>query len=720
MKRFIYTLCLLITLLLIIGAIKYRDFTSDKAECVTEQIENNQAIVEKVGHGKQIFEEHQPVVFSIAEGMNFVETSDVNGKEKGPFVLPVATEDEMVKLNLMALEYINTEKEKIEPFYGLYDYTELKTVGFEGTVRAVSTIPVPDKNDYDNCLYTLFVELDSVFFDTSSSIPNELIIVVPIMKDKHIIENNIYQLGDKIWCIGADYDSMPEEVLEIQLSDNIQSFEHQQYYILKSKKITTFSGKGSKNFAKKEKYILPIQSLPKDEKAAEQRKERIKKEISRIEAELEKHGGTFEAWKNEYETVENKYKKLCNENWKGWINDSYYSTVGNNHSAYDTEAYINAMLPYKEYLERNNIDLIVVRIPAKGDFASSVLGSDVFQENPLWIEHYYKCLKADIEIVDPMPFMWEHRFDLPLFYYYNTPADSHPFEGTFFYASQILANVLSRYQYQPSTDEFRLERVSHTGKDSKFFYPWGNSQYPPQENITYNHVIYHNKPMSNLQRMSGAPFLFVSNSYFGYYLTADLGLPYYTAYWLKTVPDWVYQDGDTKLLRNVVDMPELLASRKAIILVGMPGMWGTVPIPSLPKYLLDGAQKICFEKKLDMSSYSVEIVDNEQHLVAKTSDGLEFKRRVDDSVSFMLTIPHVQNKSSCMIRFKYFKNSSSNVFLIDPNDDSIIDFDFFKGGDNVMYDLFVPLKEDDRLVKVKIDPLYTSPFVLEDIEFWYY
>ena len=86
----------------------------------------------------------------------------------------------------------------------------------------------------------------------------------------------------------------------------------------------------------------------------------------------------------------------------------------------------------------------------------------------------------------------------------------------------------------------------------------------------------------------------------------------------------------------------------------------------------------------------------------------------------MLTIPHVQNKSSCMIRFKYFKNSSSNVFLIDPNDDSIIDFDFFKGGDNVMYDLFVPLKEDDRLVKVKIDPLYTSPFVLEDIEFWYY
>ena len=93
-------------------------------------------------------------------------------------------------------------------------------------------------------------------------------------------------------------------------------------------------------------------------------------------------------------------------------------------------------MPYKKYLEENNIDLIVLRIPSKWDFAARVLASDDFHENPEWVEHYYECLKNDIEIVDPMPEMWNHRFDFPLFYFYHVPSEIHPFEGQAFISAQ--------------------------------------------------------------------------------------------------------------------------------------------------------------------------------------------------------------------------------------------------------------------------------------------
>ena len=595
-----------------------------------------------------------------------------------PIAVPVASPEEAKQINAESSLYFIKEKEKQEPFFRFYENSDLECVTFEGTVRAVSSIPDPAENDYDNCLYALFVELDSVLSEISRNkkVSNEAIIIVPIMKDKSIITSNIFHLGDKISCIAVEYDSMPERIQEIQLSDSIQSLEHQQYYALRTNKISVFSKNGAKNFAKTEKYILPIQSLPEDENATKLRKERIDQEIARIEAELAKHGGSFEEWKKDYAPIAEKYKELCAKNWKGWIKDSYYA-AGGQVSSYETEEYIKALLPYKDFLKKNNIDLIVVRIPAKGDFASSVLASDEFQEDPSWIEHYYKCLKADIEIIDPMPAMWKHRFDRPLFYYYNSLSEMHPFEGTYYYAAQDVAAVLARYRAIPSTDDFILERVSHQGKDSKFYYPPGNPLYPPQDNIKYNHVLYHNKPLTNLQRMSGSPFLFVSNSFFGYYLAQDLGLPDYVAYWTKVVPDWLYQDGDTKLLRNAVDKPELLAYRKAIILVGMPNMWGNKPTPPLPKYLLENAQKISFEKKLEMNTDSIKIVDNEQYIVTNINNRFEFKKNEQKSVSFLLNIPYVPDKTTCMLRFKYTNVTSSNVYILNPADNSVIDFDFF-------------------------------------------
>ena len=229
----------------------------------------------------------------------------------------------------------------IDPFYGVYAGEDLETVAFEGTVLAASAIPDPSKNDYDSCLYALLVDLDSVLSTTplSSRIERVVLVNTPIMKDRTPIGQNAFEPGTKIACTAAEYDAMPQEIQEIQLSDDIQSFEHQQYYPLKIKQVAAFQKKGNKNFAKREISVLPIQSLPRDENAVLSRRERIQKEIRRVESELAGHGGSFEAWREEYRPIAEKYRKLREKGYAGWIQDSYFA-CGDEESTYMTKEYI--------------------------------------------------------------------------------------------------------------------------------------------------------------------------------------------------------------------------------------------------------------------------------------------------------------------------------------------------------------------------------------------
>ena len=406
------------------------------------------------------------------------------GEELLPAAVPVVTAEEAEILNEEAKEYALAEKERREPFFKFYQDKKIETLCFEGTIRATSTIPDPTKNDYDNCLYALFVELDSLLSDIPEGIriPYEVIVNTPIMKEKTIIQDNKFFPGDKVWCTCAEYDAMPQDIQEIQLSDDIQSYEHQQYYSLTIYKITAFQKGGNRNFAKREITVLPLQILPKEEKAVIARNKRIQSEIQRIEEELKKHGGSFESWKEEYKPIKEKYNTLSKENYKGWIKDSYFAT-GTGEPQYNTQGYVDGILPYKKYFDENNIDLIVVRIPNKWEFARCVLASDDFQEDPAWVEHYYNCLENDIEIVDPMPARWEHRFDFPLFYFYNEPSESHPFEGQAFISAMVLSDVLRRYSFTKSEKPIELEDYVLKTTQTRYFWPEGNAKYDPKENI---------------------------------------------------------------------------------------------------------------------------------------------------------------------------------------------------------------------------------------------
>ncbi len=666
-----------------------------------------------------------------------IETMLVAEENLAPAAIPVVMAAEAVKLNEEAKEYAIAEKEKREPFFKLYQNNKIDTICFEGTIRATSTIPDPTKNDYDNCLYALFVELDSVLSDVASDtkIPYEVIINTPIMKNKTILQGNKFLPGDKVWCTCADYDIMPQDIQEIQLSDDIQSYEHQQFYALTINKISAFQKGGNRNFAKREITILPIQSLPKDEKAAALRKERIQNEIARIEEEIQKHGGSFEKWKEEYKPISEKYQQLRKEDFKGWIGDSFFAVGGAETTSYKTKDYIDGILPYKKYLEENGIDLIVVRIPSKWDFAARVLASNDFQENPAWVEHYYECLKKDIEIIDPMPAMWEHRFDFPLFYFYNEPKELHPFEGQAFITAKVLSEALKRYDYLKTEHPLSLAKTARITQEQRFFWPEGNDKFNPQDNLSFVQVVQDEKPIGMLTLNTGSPFIFISNSFFYYpWRPLSASVPAYTAYFIQAIPDWFYQNAlGNPVLKNLVMARELLHHRYAVIMVERSTDW-TGTFLDFPQYLYDKPERMSLEKTTSLLSSDVVIDKNESYIVEKDeSTGMvivthqvDNQEKLQDiasigAFSFQIKIPALEYKQMCLLRINHKTNTGISFVLLDKETMEVIARNTIANNTNVHSDFYIPINNESRtaLIQIRMDNPDSEYFV-ENIELWYY
>lgn len=663
----------------------------------------------------------QTEVLSISEPKNFI-----------PAAVPVVTAEEAEKLNAEAIEKVLAEKEKREPFFHLYENVSLESITFEGTIRATSAIPDPAKNDYDDCLYALFIELDSFFAGDAlnKELPCEAIIAVPVMKDKAIIKNNIYQPGDKVICTCAEYDAMPQSIQEIQFSDDIQSFEHQQYYVLTINRINTFSLNGSKNFAKRKITILPIRKLQKDETIAKARAERIQNEIRRIEKEIEKHGGSFDSWKEEYKTIDKKYKTLCSEDWKGWINDSFFYAKGPETSDYKTKEYIEGIMPYKKYLDENNIDLVLIRYPSRADFAARVLGADDFQENPAWIEHYYECLKNDIEIVDPMPEMWEHRFDYPLFYFYNLPSEQHPFEGEIMIAAKVLSKVLERYSIPKEECPITLHETTYKSSDPQYFYPPGNPKYETDVNITFNQSVQNDDSIRTLQLNSSHPVLFLSNSFLGGSPIREVGasVPAYLSFFLQTKPDWFYQSGiENAMIRNLISSPELLANRQVVVMVAAWRMWPGA-FPPFPKYISDNAKSISLEKTMDFLSSDISIVDNDSFVFSKNDAGAtvftQNTEKNDANKNFKIELsipPGPDEQKTCMLRINYIKNKFITMNVTDNETGQMLDTTTLALGANNHADVFIPVSDTSREISIQFMPSYPeNVFSIKNIELWYY
>ena len=656
-----------------------------------------------------------------AETKPVAETKSVAEEKLAPAAIPVMTAEEAEKLNEDAKAYALAEKEKREPFYKYYQDTKLDSVCFQGTIRATSTIPNPEKNDYDNCLYALFIEIDAILSGVArdKKIPCEVILNVPIMKDKTILQDKVFLPGDKILCSCVEYDLMPQAIQEMQLSDDIQSFEHQQYYSIEINKITSFQEEGNRNFAKREITILPIQTLPKEEKSVALRKERIQAEIFRIEEEIKKHGGSFEKWKEEYKPIAEKYKKLCSEKYNGWLNDSFFAAGGSETTNYQTKEYINGILPYIKYLNMHNIDLIVVRVPSKWDFAARVLASDTFQENPAWVEHYYECLKNDIEIVDPMSELYNHRFDYTEFYYYQVPEEIHPYEGYAFVAAKVLSSRLKRYSFEKNLQQPLLKIENFHGSTRRMdYYPDGNNVFSSNTPMSFRSV-FSNGSYLRCKDMSGSPFLIISNSLF-YFPTRNRGAGFaeYLAYHLDSIPDYISQEGQyNSMLKSLVLNPTILSNRKAVIMPSGYFMWNG--FPRFPSYLSEKPTSISLERTIDF--HEKEDIVFDERIASIQDDTLTVETTPNSTFSLSFQLSSIPNKTNCMIRVIFKKFAPNSISVKNSKDNSIIEPECESDGFLHRNDLFVPMSNSARDISLHFNlRINSTGFQIDKIELWYY
>ena len=614
------------------------------------------------------------------------------------------------------------ERARREPFYQLYEKSTAETIAFEGTVNVVSSVPVPAKNDYDDCLYSVFVELESFKSDhrLKKAPPKEIIVNIPIMKSKKIISDNLLYPGDKISVTAAEYDAMPKEIQQIQLSDDIQSYEHQYYFAKTLKKITSFSAGGNSNFGTREITILPIQTLPKDEAAAKKRQERIQQEIARIEAELKKHGGSFAEWKKEYQSIGDKYKQLCKDGVKGWIGNSYFAAMGKELTWYNTKMFISGILPFKKYLEGRNIDLIVVRVPFKADFAARVYASDDFQENPAWIEHYYECLKNDIEIVDPMYEMWKERFDHPLFYFFQHKQEEPPYEGAYLAIARNLSEVLSRYSYVKDDNITwgKAAFAKNVVRDERRYYPPGNSMFSengkPRE-LTFKCILLNNEHVGRLKTYGGSPFVCLSNSFFGITYLQDKGasLPHYLCCCLRHMVDWKYQNGmGNNMLRILLSDRNALNRRKAVIMLGL---WGG-GFSVIPRYLVDNAQKLVLVETIGVDSILKQ--QNNGTFDSQIQKSVSMFRGKKGKIRFDIEIPSMPNYKTCMIRMNVPTALTKISVSVTDSNGKVLDSIQLTTGNGIRSDLFVPASEKKQKLTVVIDPRVGFTFGIKNIELW--
>lgn len=747
MKSAVYAACLFVLLIVIFVVIDRKDFYFGKDDAIQEKITSNRSpaindlnplnrathskSVEKEIYGTSPQTDRDNKSTVSRQGLLKEETSsltemDPDPEAFSPVAISVVTAEEAQALNQEALIYAVSQKEKREPFYNLYKDQDLESIVIQGTIRDISIIPDPAKNDYPNCLYSLFIEFNSLLTDNSSNkkINSEAIILVPIIKEKSILESNRLLPGNKVLCTCVEYDSMPQAIQEIQISDDIQSFEHQQYYVTRLDLITDFLPGGNKDFAKREITVLPIHQLPEDDNARKLRTERIQSEIARIENELQKHGGSFSSWRKEYQPIAKKYQKLCDERYKGWIKGSYFSASGKE-STYKTKEYIEWILPYKKFLENNNIDLIILRCPSRADFAARVLAAEDFQENPDWIEHYYECLKNDIEIVDPMYEMWNKRFDYPLFYFYTFPDEErHPFEGEFMTAAETISQVLSRYKYQKNKS-FSLKKMI-IDNDKRFC--WSEENHPSfisGNYIEFDGLAENDEVVGFLKVNTGSPFLFLSNSMFGFKEMQEKGMsvPQYTSFFLQSTVDWKFQSGvGNPMLRNLITDATNLDQRSAVIMVGQFNLW--TDGPKIPKYLFDKTDKISYETQHNFLSQDIVISNIDSYETIHENDGCLAVSRASEatnthsslSVDFSIPTPD-HNYNTCMIRVN-FRKISGLVNLDLFGNEERIDATTLTRNSDLYADFYVPVS--DKKFRFVFSSGSAVSYSIENIEFWYY
>ena len=415
-----------------------------------------------------------------------------------------------------------------------------------GVVIETSTIPDPETHAGDTVLYTVMVEGHD---------DSRCVIVTPIIREGKLVPGNLLRTGDIVACELTPFDDARKELAGLEMFDRFN---------------------GSKN---RYGYV---------ENLVRTREESIADALAHAERVIEQHGG-IDAWRKSNAKYLDNLDIAVKENQSRWVKDSYFAAapINDNYAKYRRHgSFVEEVMKYQEYLNSLGIDLILLRLPTKGelsfDIFAEVPNNDFYQ--PGWMELYRELLANNIEVIDPLPLMVERRCDYPLMYFYNVPNDRHPFAASYVIAEAI-AEVLKRYVVLPNNDFAPYWKEIRYAENSgaRAYYPPGHPSFSAGDTMSFQGVF---EGDARLPHYTGSsPFLFVGNSYGARpNVYQGASIPQSVSLLLNMRCDFMYRNVDpTDLLSNLVEeRAELLDRRKAVIFIVHPSVWADLtPFPEL-------------------------------------------------------------------------------------------------------------------------------------------
>ncbi len=546
------------------------------------------------------------------------------------------------------------------------------TLLLEGTVVASSKLPDPAKNDYADCNYAIKLKIYAVQ-PIGTPIDREIMLIIPIMRNFKLLPANILNVNDKIEVSAGLYDNQPETVRQIQVADSLQELDLVYYYTESAKKVIRFKSAPAMHFEKVTRTPAVIATLPPaslEEKQA--RAQAIATDLAQVNHWIAAEG-SVDSWAQRLQIAVMQNNAAKKRGDRRWIGDSFFaaSSVAIPLQSVKPEKQIPELLKYQNFLKQLNIDMILLRIPTKGDIAFDLFSDGKTPHpNPRWVELLRNLLENDIEVVDPTLAMLDGRKRFPLMYFYQVAAEGHPFEGASRIAAEQLAKRLARYHFNDvPKGSYSLVESSYSPNLSfpRNYYPPGNPKFSPQQPLRYSVVRTQDGYPVVLSEDTPSPILMVSNSFGAYPSRPDGGsIPHYLTYLTGIKPAWMYRDGiEEGIFRMMVQKPELLAQRRVVIIVMHPNTWGRELSP-LPENISKSYSLIPIKKYL-LNPPDSSIVWEPEDVFVPANSGLliypkDGKPKGDGGILTLPSVP-VESAKTVLVRMAIARHNYLRIHV---------------------------------------------------------
>lgn len=497
--------------------------------------------------------------------------------------------------------------------------SETSETVIEGTIAQASHLPDPKTNPYPDCYYTVMVEASHIV--AGRSVPQRFVLVLPGFFSRDYAPEAKLKKGDKIRATIVSFSSMPDSVKQIQQADEIEDLDVEFYFPAQIQAIQSFTTPQQEvQFAPKKQALKSSKSDSKIvmSKTSAMRKAQIAHDLAEIDALLKKHGGNWDKWYESLKPLREKYTAQQKLRAQKWIGDSFFSAGKVDNGNIYNANFTKSIVTFKDYLAAHNVDLILIRMPHKGEIVEDLF-TDTPQDqiyNPYLLRMYKELLEADVEIItDVIPAAKAQRLKFPLMYWYQDFNEIHPAEGIAWVIAEELAKRIGRYDLArslPSTD-LNLRAQPH----DVFKWPEGNTRFSSLQPAKYSAVFKKDsKPLAIGQSHNSQVLLIGSSIISTPSLYPGGSIPHYFAYMTGIIPDILFRaGGDSMVLRNVAREGDSFLNNRVVCLFPFVPATPYASFASLPLFDPDNSTKTL------ITSYSGPQMQSFVHFTPTSSAG---------------------------------------------------------------------------------------------------